>query len=175
MSDIQHQNNDNLDYSLKDILDHAFSLFYYHMECLLDGTMDVDREKLLLSIYNNAGLYFTKVLTYSINASRKLPNKRVVDFREFLTITDEKIGEYTTSLNSDVLHNQYEALAYDVVSLELGYEFKIGNIEEFQLTDLNFLSEEELEAFYGEKAQELMGWIPENLISKVKNIQKVMK
>lgn len=182
-----------VEYSLQEILNHAFTLFYYHIlnsfGDVVDMTSEESRERMKKSFIRNAQLSFSKILCYTNNARRVLKEMKhyaddkvvdndfdvvtyrspkdnyVIDFKEFINVQEN--GEnYTTTLTTDILHDTYGADNFFVVALNPGNAF---GIEDIKLIDLESLTDREREAFYGRHAQEVLGWIPTDLRDSDKN------
>lgn len=182
-----------VEYSVQEILNHAFTLFYYHIlnsfGDVVDMTSEESRERMKKSFIRNAQLSFSKILCYTNNARRVLKEMKhyaddkvvdndfdvvtyrspkdnyVIDFKEFINVQEN--GEnYTTTLTTDILHDTYGADNFFVVALNPGNAF---GIEDIKLIDLESLTDREREAFYGRHAQEVLGWIPTDLRDSDKN------
>lgn len=182
-----------VEYSLKEILNHAFTLFYYHLLNSFGDVVDLSSEKsmerLKKAFVREAQLPFSKILCYTNNARRVLKEMNhyddeeavdidfdviayrspkdnyVIDFKEFINVQDNG-EEYITTLSTEVLHETYGADNFFVIDLNPGNAF---GIEDIKLVDLESLTNREIEAFYGRHAQEVLGWIPTDLKDRNKN------
>lgn len=183
-------NEGTFEYSLKEILEHAFSLFYYHLVYSFNDVIDLSSDqsisRLKKSFVKEAQLYFSKFLCYTNNARRILSkmdcyeddktvendfdvvvyrnpkDNKVIEFSNFMKVLAD--GEnYTTSLTTELLREEYGIDDFYVISLNPGFAFGIENLN---LVDIESLTTREKEAFYGNSAQQSFGWVPVDLISK---------
>lgn len=176
-----------VEYSLKEILNHAFTLFYYHILNSFGDVVDLASEesmgKLQKIFVREAQLSFSKILCYTNNARKVLKEMKhyeddkvvendfgvvtyrspkdnyVIDFKEFINV-QENSGIYTTTLTTNILRDTYRADNFFVIDLNPGNAF---GIEDIKLVDLESLTDREREAFYGRHAQEVLGWIPTDI------------
>lgn len=182
-----------VEYSLQEVLNHAFTLFYYHFLNSFGDIVYLASEesmgKLQKTFIREAQLSFSKILCYTNNARSVLKEMKhyedeeavdndfgviayrspkdnyVIDFKEFINVQDN--GEdYRTTLTTEVLHETYGADNFFVIDLNPGNAF---GIEDIKLVDLEGLTNREKEAFYGRNAQEVLGWIPIDLKDSKKN------
>lgn len=182
-----------VEYSLQEVLNHAFTLFYYHFLYffgdVVDLTSEKSKERLQKSFIINAQLSFSKILCYTNNARKVLremshcaddkvvendfdlpvfrspKDNYVIDFKEFIYVQDN-VEDYRTTFSTEVLRETYGADNIFVIDLNPGNAFGIKNIK---LVDLESLTDREKEAFYGRHAQEVLGWIPIDLKDSKKN------
>lgn len=176
-----------VEYSLKEILNHAFTLFYYHILNSFGDVVDLASEesmgKLQKTFVREAQLSFSKILCYTNNARKVLKEMKhyeddkvvennydvvtyrspkdnyVIDFKEFINV-QENSGNYTTTLTTNILRDTYGTDNFFVIDLNPGNAF---GIEDIKLVDLESLNDREREAFYGRHAQEVLGWIPTDI------------